>query len=248
MTSDARALALRAIPLIDLTDLSDTCSEQQVDALMQRALSLTPSVAALCIWPQFVSRMRAGLRGSSIRLATVINFPAGREDVERAVSDAQEALSDGANEIDLVMPYRAFLAGRVEPAREMIAAAADCLPRGALLKVILETGELRDPDAVARASRLAIEAGAHFLKTSTGKTAVSATPEAARIMLGCIRESGRPVGFKASGGLRTLDDAALYLALADEIMGPDWVSPQHFRFGASSLLDPLVAALAAGPA
>lgn len=247
MTSDARTLALRAIPLIDLTDLSDTCSGQQVDALMQRALSVNPSVAALCVWPQFVSRMRAGLRGSSIRLATVINFPTGGEDVERAVSDAQEALSDGANEIDLVMPYRAFVAGRVEPASEMIAAVADCL-QGALLKVILETGELRDADVIARASRLAIEAGAHFLKTSTGKTTVSATPEAARIMLGCIRESGRPVGFKASGGLRTLDDAALYLALADEIMGRDWVSPQHFRFGASSLLDPLVAALADGPA
>ncbi|MDB5649276.1 MAG: deoxyribose-phosphate aldolase [Hyphomicrobiales bacterium] len=246
--TDARALALRAIPLIDLTDLSDTCSEHQIEALTRRALSLDPTVAALCIWPQFVSGVRTALRGSVIRLATVINFPKGSEDVERAVSDAQEALSDGANEIDLVMPYRAFLAGRIEPAREMISAVADCLPRGALLKVILETGELGDAEHIAQASRLAIECGAHFLKTSTGKTKVSATPEAARVMLTCIRDSARPVGFKASGGLRTLADAAVYLALADEVMGTGWASPQTFRFGASSLLDALLAAVEANPA
>jgi deoxyribose-phosphate aldolase len=246
MTNDARALARRAIPLIDLTDLSDTCSPEAVEALARRALALPLRPAALCIWPQYVGQTHALLAGSSVKLATVVNFPEGGEDIERVVTDTQDALGDGADEVDLVLPWRAFLDGRRDVARGMIEAAAECLPADSLLKVILETGELRDPGHIADASRLAIEAGAHFIKTSTGKTAVSATPEAARAMLTCIRDSGRPVGFKASGGLRTIDDAALYLSLADEIMGPGWVSPRTFRFGASSLLDPLVAALGDG--
>lgn len=247
MTGEARALALRAIPLIDLTDLSDACRPDHVDALARRALALAVRPAALCIWPQFVSGAHALLAGSDIALATVVNFPHGADDIERVVEDMQQAIADGADEIDVVLPWRSFLAGRRDEARRMVEALAECLPADTHLKVILETGELREPSLIAAASRLAIEAGAHFIKTSTGKTAVSATPEAARLMLGCIRESGRPVGFKASGGLRTAADAALYLSIADEIMGADWATPRTFRFGASSLLDPLVAALGGDP-
>lgn len=246
MTDASRALARRAIPLIDLTDLSDQCRPEAVEALAHRALALPLRPAALCVWPQFVGQTHALLAGSGVKLATVVNFPAGDEDVERVVTDTQNALRDGADEIDLVLPWRAFLDGRREAARGMVEAVAECLPTDSLLKVILETGELREARLIAQASRLAIEAGAQFLKTSTGKTPVSATPEAARVMLECIRESGRPVGFKASGGLRRPADAALYLALADEIMGPDWAQPHTFRFGASSLLDPLLAALSHG--
>lgn len=238
-----QALARRAIPLLDLTDLSESCGPGQVEVLARRAMSLPLLPAAICIWPQYVGVARRMLGDAAIRVATVINFPAGGEDLERAVSDTQEALSDGAQEIDLVLPWRACLAGRWEIANDMVAAVAECLPKGTILKVILETGELRDPQIMMATGRLAINAGAHFLKTSTGKTPVSATPEAARVLLRCIADAGRPCGFKASGGLRTLEDAALYLDLADEIMGPGWATPKTFRFGASSLLDVLLAEL-----
>jgi deoxyribose-phosphate aldolase len=115
--------------------------------------------------------------------------------------------------------------------------------QGRVLKVILETGELREPALIEAASRIAIDAGADFIKTSTGKTAVSATPEAAEIMLNAIKASGRPVGLKPSGGIRTVADARIYLDLADRIMGPDWATPRTFRIGASSVYDALVAAI-----
>ncbi len=240
---DDRQVALRAIPLIDLTDLSDDGTPAQMDALVARALALPMPVAALCVWPAFVAQARAALGPSSIKLATVVNFPQGGEDVAAACAQTQAALADGADEIDLVLPWRALVAGRDDMARNMVRGVARALSPAAQLKVIIESGELPDARMIARASRLAIDEGADFIKTSTGKTAVSATPGAARIMLGVIREAGANVGFKASGGLRTLAQAREYLALADEILGSDFVSPAHFRFGASSLLDPLLAAL-----
>ncbi len=240
---DDRQVALRAIPLIDLTDLSDDGTPAQMDALVARALALPMPVAALCIWPAFVAQARAALGPSSIKLATVVNFPQGGEDVAAACAQTQAALADGADEIDLVLPWRALVAGRDDMARNMVRGVARALSPAAQLKVIIESGELPDARMIARASRLAIDEGADFIKTSTGKTAVSATPGAARIMLGVIREAGANVGFKASGGLRTLAQAREYLALADEILGSGFVSPAHFRFGASSLLDPLLAAL-----
>jgi deoxyribose-phosphate aldolase len=240
---DDRQTALRAIPLIDLTDLSDDCTREQIDALVSLALALPIPVAALCIWPRFVAQARAGLEHSRIKLATVVNFPHGDADVASVCAQTREALAQGADEIDLVLPWRALIAGREDDARQMVRAVAKCLRGGAQLKVIIESGELPDAETIARASRLSIEEGAHFIKTSTGKTKTSATLEAARIMLGVIRDSAQDVGFKASGGLRTLDRARAYLVLADEIMGADFASPAHFRFGASSLLDPLLAAL-----
>ncbi len=240
---DDRQVALRAIPLIDLTDLSDDGTPAQIDALVARALALPIPVAALCLWPAFVAQARAALGTSPIKLATVVNFPHGGEDVAAACAQTQTALANGADEIDLVLPWRALVAGRDEVARNMVRSVTRALSPAARLKVIIESGALQDGQSIARASRLAIEEGAHFIKTSTGKTAISATPEAARIMLGVIRDSGAHVGFKASGGLRTLDQARDYLAIVDDILGAGFVSPSHVRFGASSLLDPLLAAL-----
>jgi deoxyribose-phosphate aldolase len=140
------------------------------------------------------------------------------------------------------MPYRALLRGDETTVREVLDSVAQEI--GAkTLKVILETGALATPALITRASEIAIDCGAHFIKTSTGKIAVSATPDAAAIMLQTIKASGRNVGFKASGGIRTLADAKTYLDLADSIMGPDWANPTTFRFGASGLLDALLAAL-----
>lgn len=236
-------LARRALRSLDLTDLSDNCSDHAVDELCARALTPLGPVAAVCIWPQLVERARGALRGSPVRIATVINFPGGGEDLERIVDDTSEALNDGAEEIDLVLPYRALLRGEPGVARDVVAGVRDMVDHGRRLKVILETGMLPSPDAIAEASRLAIEAGADFLKTSTGKTPVSATPEAANAMLSAIREAGRPVGLKVSGGIRTLADARRYLDLADRAMGAGWATPQTFRIGASGLYDALVAAI-----
>ena len=240
---DAAAVARRAIPLLDLTDLGDACRASAIDELCR--IARDAGVAALCVWPQFVAQALRGLHGAPVRVATVINFPAGGEDIERAVEDTCEALSDGAHEIDLVLPYRAFLRGEHDLARDMIIAVREACDRGRLLKVILETGALETPEAIVQASRLALEAGADFIKTSTGKSAVSATPAAAQAMLVAIRDHGteRVAGLKVSGGLRNVADAARYLALADRIIGPDWASPKTFRIGASSLYGELAKAL-----
>lgn len=233
-------IARRALPLLDFTDLSDSSTAAAVAALCGAARA--SGVAAICVWPRFVAQAARALSGSGVRIATVINFPAGGEDTARAVTDTQTALADGADEIDLVLPYRALHDGRLEVARTMVEAVrAVCA--GVNLKVILETGILETPDLIDEASRLALSAGADMLKTSTGKTAVSATPEAAEIMLQAIRDGGGRQGLKVSGGIRTVADAALYLALADRIMGPDWASPETFRIGASALHGALVTAL-----
>jgi deoxyribose-phosphate aldolase len=236
-------IAVRALRSLDLTDLNETCSDQAIDALCKKALDPRGPVAAVCVWPQFVKRAQANLKGSPVRIATVVNFPAGGEDVSRVTDDTQEALSDGANEIDLVLPYNALRRGDRAVAVEMVEAVCDLVDGDRLLKVILETGELQDPKLIDAASRIAIEAGADFIKTSTGKTPVSATPEAAEIMLDAIKASGRPVGLKPSGGIRTLADAKIYLDLADRIMGPGWATPKTFRIGASSVYDALIAAI-----
>jgi deoxyribose-phosphate aldolase len=234
--------ARRALQLLDLTDLADDCREAAVEKLCERAVTPYGHVAAICIWPQFVKAARARL-ARPVAVATVINFPAGGGNVMHAIEDAREALGDGADEIDLVMPYKALLRDDDVTVREMIEGVAAEVPSDKLLKVILETGALESPAMIRRASEIAIASGAHFIKTSTGKIAVSATPEAARIMLEVIKATPRPVGFKAAGGIRTLADAKAYLAIADEIMGPDWAKPATFRFGASGLLDALLAAL-----
>lgn len=235
-------LAGRALAALDLTDLGDATGAEAADALCARALTPHGQVAAVCLWPQFVQRAAERLKDSGVKVATVVNFPAGGEDVERVLDDIRESLADGADEIDLVIPWRALREGRDGVVADMLRFA--CKETGARsLKAILETGELREPELIAKASRLAIAQGVDFLKTSTGKTSVSATPEAARIMLGEIKASGKPVGFKASGGVRTLADARLYLTLADEIMGAGWATPARFRIGASGLLDALLAVL-----
>lgn len=232
-------LAKKALGLLDLTDLGDQASEAGTLQLCAKAVAAPGPVAAICIWPQFVSLARRTLGSSAVRVATVVNFPAGGTNVGRISGDTQEAIGDGADEIDLVMPYKAFLQGDAEIAADMIS-EIKAVCGGTLLKVILETGAYPDQATIRAASDLAIGAGADFIKTSTGKIAVSATPEAAATMLEAIRASGQPVGLKPSGGIRTLDDARIYLDLAARVMGPGWANPRTFRFGASGLYQSLV--------
>lgn len=244
--TDAR-LAARVLALLDLTDLSDSADEAGLAALCAKAVSTPGTVAAICIWPRFVAKARTILGAGPVRIATVVNFPDGGTDVDAVAADTQAALAAGADEIDLVLPWRALLAGERDATGAMVARIKQAC--GAkTLKVILETGEYPDLDHVRDASELAIAAGADFIKTSTGKTAHSASLPAARTMLEVIAAAGRPVGLKPSGGIRSLTDAAGYLALADEIMGPHWARPATFRFGASGLHQVLVDVIAGGAA
>jgi deoxyribose-phosphate aldolase len=242
MTDDLKRAARRALASLDLTDLADDCDAAAIERLCSRAVTRYGAVAAVCIWQRFVAQARPLLAGTGVKIATVVNFPSGGGDPEQVAAEIRAAIADGADEIDLVIPYRALIAGREDAAREMVASARAATP-GATLKVILETGELHDPGLIEHAANLAIAEGADFIKTSTGKVRVNATPEAARIMLKAIEKSDRPVGFKPAGGIRTVEDAAEYLALADEIMGTGWATPESFRFGASSVLEAILAIL-----
>jgi deoxyribose-phosphate aldolase len=242
--TDRADVARRALGLIDLTDLADRTTAEAIAELCRRAAGPNGSTAAVCVWPEFVARAADALRGSGVTVATVVNFPDGGDDVPAVVQQIDESLASGADEIDLVLPYHAFLAGDLETAASMVDAARAAVPSDKLLKVILETGSYPNQRQVADAAALAIEHGADFIKTSTGKTSVSATPDAVRTMLDEIRRSGRPVGLKPSGGIRTVDDAARYLALADEMMGDGWATRDTFRFGASGLLDAIEATIA----
>jgi deoxyribose-phosphate aldolase len=237
-----RAIAARCLPLVDLTNLTDTCDVADIEALCRAAVTPHGSVAAVCLYPRFVADAVRFLSGTTVRIATVVNFPGGGEDTVAVERETFAAVEAGANEIDLVMPYTAFMAGRSGFAETQIVRVKRACG-AARLKVILETGRLMLPETIRAASDLAIAAGADFIKTSTGKVEINATPSAARIMLAAIRTSGRAVGFKAAGGVRTTTDAADYLTLADDIMGPGWVSPETFRFGASGLLTDLLAHL-----
>ncbi len=234
--------ARRAIGLIDLTDLSDDHSPNGIDELCRRASE--HSTAAVCVWPEYAGRCAELLAGSGVRVATVVNFPSGAESVADVVAMAEAALAAGADDIDLVLPYRVFLDGDSERAGEMVAAISALIEPPRLLKVILESGAYAGTESVAAAAHLAIANGADFVKTSTGKIAAGASLEAARAMLGEIRsaaDAGRSVGLKPSGGIRSFDDAMAYLDLADEVMGEGWATPSTFRYGASGVLDALLA-------
>ncbi len=236
MTDELQAAARRVLPLIDLTSLNDA-RDDDVAALCEKAVTPHGVVAAVCVWPEFVASAREKLDGSGLAIATVINFPNGACDAGASARETKAALEAGADEIDLVFPFETWLAGERETAMSLVAVVRETMGEIGLLKVILETGALGDSVAMAAAGLDAIEAGADFLKTSTGKRQPGATLEAAKALLGVIEAGHQGVGFKASGGIRTTAQAADYLSVADRLLGPDWAGPGSFRIGASSLLD-----------
>jgi deoxyribose-phosphate aldolase len=241
-----RAWARRVLPLLDLTDLAEKSSSADVLALCEAARDRHGSVAAVCVWPRHVAQSCELLAGSTVKVATVVNFPSGAAAVGEVLAEADVAVADGAQEIDLVLPWRAFLAGDEPGSAATVESVRRLIGPHRVLKVILETGLYPDQAAVGRAARLAIAAGADFLKTSTGKAAVSATPEAVATLLSVIRTAERPVGIKPSGGIRSLQDAVRFLAMADDVMGRNWASPSTFRFGASHLHAELLEVLDGG--
>lgn len=242
MTPDAlRAAAARAIACLDLTSLNDDDTAAVIADLCARAVTPVGPVAAVCVYPPFVAQCRKALDGSGVRVCTVVNFPHGQEDAAAVAAETRSAIADGADEIDVVLPYQAWLNGRHAPARAVLDAARQATG-DRTLKVILETGRLMTADAIASAAQAAIEAGADFLKTSTGKTPVAATLESAHLLLDAAARTGRPVGVKVAGGVRTTAQAAACLRLADRVLGGT-VAADRFRFGASGLLRDLLATL-----
>lgn len=241
---DLKAAALRALQLMDLTTLNDDDTDAKVIALCHDAKTKVGTTAAVCIYPRFVPIARKTLLAQgtpNVQIATVTNFPHGNDDIEIAVTETKAAIAYGADEVDVVFPYRALIAGNETVGFELVKQCkAACGDK--LLKVIIETGELKTEELIKTASRIAIEAGADFIKTSTGKVPVNATPEAAEIMLTVIRDMGVAdrVGFKPAGGVKTAEDAAQYLVMADRILGAEWANNKHYRFGASSLLTNLL--------
>jgi deoxyribose-phosphate aldolase len=239
-----------AIRMVDLTTLEGADTPGKVRALCAKALRpdpadpSTPRVAALCVYPAMVPVAAAELRGSGVKVASVATaFPSGQARLAVKLADTEAAVRDGANEIDMVINRGAFLSGRYrEVYDEIVAVRAAC--DGVHLKVILETGELATYDNVRRASWLAMLAGADFIKTSTGKVQPAATPPVTLVMLEAVRDfraaTGRQVGVKPAGGIRTSKDAIRYLVLVNETAGEDWLDPDWFRFGASTLLNDLL--------
>ncbi|MBE8596601.1 deoxyribose-phosphate aldolase [Xenorhabdus sp. BG5] len=247
--TDLTAAAQQALSLMDLTTLNDDDTDEKVAALCRQANSPAGQTAAICIYPRFIPMARKVLREQGtpdIRIATVTNFPHGNDDIDIALAETCAAIAYGADEVDVVFPYRALMAGNEQIGFDLVTACKTaCVEAGVWLKVIIETGELKEAALIRKASEISIQAGADFIKTSTGKVPVNATLESAEIMLSVIRDMGvgDNVGFKPAGGVRTAEEAAQYLALAERIMGNKWVDSRHFRFGASSLLGSLLTTL-----
>lgn len=242
-TAPTPELARRLIGMIDLTSLEDTDTPEKIAGLCHDAVTPIGPVAAICVLPRFVAQAKEALAGSGVKIATVIDFPDGDGTPEDVIRETEFVLIQGADEIDLVFPYGRFLADAPPPASKNIRAVREVGGYDIRLKVILEVGAYPDYELLTQASKVAIDGGADFLKTSTGKYRTGASLEAAAIMLTVMAESGLPVGFKASGGVREVANAAGYLALAESIMGAGWATPETFRIGASALLPKLLAAI-----
>ena len=248
-TAKARGIDL-AIRMVDLTTLEGADTPGKVRALCAKARRpdptdpSCPSVAAVCVYPSMVATAVDAVAGSAIHVASVATaFPSGQAPLAVKLADTRAAVSDGADEIDMVINRGAFLSGRYLDVYEEIVAVREACGE-AHLKVILETGELATYDNVRRASWLAMLAGADFIKTSTGKVSPAATLPVTLVMLEAVRDfrsaTGRTVGVKPAGGIRTTKDALRYLVLVNETVGADWLDPDRFRFGASSLLNDLL--------
>lgn len=250
--TDLKASSLRALKLMDLTTLNDDDTDEKVIALCHQAKTPVGNTAAICIYPRFIPIARKTLKEQGtpeIRIATVTNFPHGNDDIDIALAETRAAIAYGADEVDVVFPYRALMAGNEQVGFDLVKACKEaCAAANVLLKVIIETGELKDEALIRKASEISIKAGADFIKTSTGKVAVNATPESARIMMEVIRDMGveKTVGFKPAAACvlrkmrRNISPSQMNCSALTGLMR------SHYRFGASSLLASLLKALGHG--
>jgi deoxyribose-phosphate aldolase len=238
-----KQIAKQILGLIDLTSLNDKDTKQVITNLCSRANNQFGNVAAICIFSEFIAEAKLVLNklDSKVKIATVVNFPAGHSDIELTGYESKLALARGANEIDLVLPYHQLKQGNTKICAEMVRQIKS-ICKDKTLKVILETGELSRQE-IKLASEISIYNGADFIKTSTGKVSVNATIDAAEIMLNVIKESGKKCGFKASGGIKTVAQALTYINLAENIFDESWITPCNFRFGASGLIGDVISML-----
>jgi deoxyribose-phosphate aldolase len=249
--TDSKQWALdMSVSMIDLTTLEGSDTPGKVHSLCVKAVHPDPTdpqcprVAAVCLYPDLIAPAVSELAGTGVAVASVATaFPSGRASRATRLADVREAVSAGADEVDMVIDRGAFLAGRYAKVfDDIVAVKENC--GTAHLKVILETGELATYDNVFRASWLALVAGADFIKTSTGKVSPAATPPVAVTMLSAVRDfaatTGEQRGVKLAGGIRSSKDALRYLVAVKEVAGEPWLSPRLFRFGASSLLNDLL--------
>ena len=248
----------KALGMIDLTSLTVTDTPTKIAAMTKKVNEFNtlypdyPLPASICVYPNFAKTIAITRDNPDVHVTVVGgSFPASQSFLDVKVFECVKAVGDGADEVDIVLALNSFLDGRYDDASKEISeikkAITSAVKRNVRLKVILETGSLGSYDDIAQASFLAMEAGADFIKTSTGKTSVSATPEAAYIMCECIAKyvsaTARKVGFKPAGGIATPEDAALYYGIVDTVLGEGWLSKEYFRFGASRMANNLLSAL-----
>ena len=248
--------ALREVfSFLDFTSLDGTDNQAKIQLLCEKAISFgekgLPYPAAVCIYPPFISIAKQTLRGTPIRVATTAaSFPSGQMPLSVKLEEIKYAIGEGADEIDVVISRGTFLAREYHKLFRELDAMRE-LTGHQTLKVILETGELQTPENIARASDIAIEAGADFIKTSTGKSNPAATEEAVFVMLQVIREyhrkTGKQIGIKPAGGISDPEKALNYYWLVNEVLGKQWLTPALFRIGASRLADQIVANLSPHP-
>ena len=238
---------------IDLTTLSPCDSAESVAEFARRAAEFSldyphiPNVASICVYPPFVETVGLEIDATPLRITSVAGgFPSSQTFLEVKMLEVAMAIENGADEVDIVLNVGKVLEGSLDEAANEIEVLRE-ESEGATLKVILETGALKTPELIRQASLLAMQAGADFIKTSTGKIDVAATPEAAVVMCHAIKDfyskSGKQIGFKAAGGIRTAEDAALYYTIVKEILGEEWLTTDLFRIGASSVANNLLSAI-----
>ena len=245
--NEAKDIGLKlAVSMMDLTTLEGADSKGKVTHLCRKARQPMadrydcPPCAAVCVYPNLVAHAVSELEGSGIPVASVATgFPSGQYPLDLRLADVRDAVDSGAAEIDMVISRGAFLEGEYQRVSDEIAAVKEACGK-AHLKVIFETGELQTYDNVRFVSQLAIEAGADFIKTSTGKVSPAATLPVTLVMVETVRDhflaTGKKIGVKPAGGIRTAKQALQYLVMVKETVGDDWLTPELFRFGASSLL------------
>ncbi len=231
----------RILSLVDLTSLNEEDTEESIAAFCEKADMPLGHVAAVCVYPRFIRLVADNFTGTKIKAATVANFPTGNATLEDVLIEINNAIDDGAEEIDLVFPYSRYLAGDRQYAQTFVSTCKVACGDDVTLKVILETGALNDLAIIADAAFDVLTAGADFIKTSTGKIHEGATLEAVATILLVVQHLSKQLphrlGVKVSGGVRTLEQAARYVELADAIMGRAWVNAATFRIGASKLVD-----------
>lgn len=249
MTTDITDYYTRAISLIDLTSLNNDDSQENITELCSKANSSYGMVPAICVYPQFIEtakRRLAELGFNKINIATVCNFPHGNNSLTATLAEIETAINLGANEIDVVIPYSRLIDYKdYKTPYNILKSAKDICGPTVKLKAIIESGVLQTNNLITDATCLSIDAGADFIKTSTGKVKNNANLVSAECILQAIKKHGKSVGFKASGGIKLAEDAIKYLMLTERVMGKNWVSSANFRFGASSLLDDLIKQLEA---